>query len=216
MTFEEILAAGKDNKIDIYKAYDLLEKRKEQIAAIINKDLKRYNFYSKDYKELESEIFSCTELQEYLINSVKENNKDYEYLYKKELFELKRIESLDPTNNKMIDFHKQLLDKASEELNSNIMIANEEEIIKKITDLVRPGKFKDNKTEKEYNLIIKTSVKDFISEVKKRGIKDIDSKQWIYNNVLLPTSINNAYFEHISWDYVRREFSRNTNTQEHI
>lgn len=75
MTFEEIWQMGKDGKIDRFKAYDLLEKRSEELAKLDIDTLEKWNAKklggykdSEIFKQHEAERNDCTALQQSIID----------------------------------------------------------------------------------------------------------------------------------------------------
>lgn len=88
MTFEEIFKAGDEGKLDIFKAYDLLEGRKEEICKLVSSDQEKDNI-----KSLKAELDNCENLQSFIIQSefdnvvpVPESANEYFSMLKKYVF----------------------------------------------------------------------------------------------------------------------------------
>lgn len=86
MTFEEIWQAGKDGKIDRFKAYELLEERTEELAYLDMHALKTWKARemgeyksSEIYKQHEIERDDCVTLQQNIIDDTFDEfaGKDY-------------------------------------------------------------------------------------------------------------------------------------------
>ncbi len=122
MNYEEILAAGRNGQIDIYKANELLTQRKETIAATIMGDLRKYNRNSREYKELESEIHNCTELQEYLIKSLKGDKNIYteSFNHTTIIYQTK----IEQVSNSIPDYLKELINKGYIDSDGETVLAN--------------------------------------------------------------------------------------------
>lgn len=126
MTFEEILEKAKQNKIDVFEAYDLLKERLENIAE---KDLDTLNTWnskklgayknSESHKNNEAESFKCTELMNTIIKQCFDDFSKQKYCA-----------------NYLFDIARAIFSVvASENANEDVKIINEEKsIAKKVID----------------------------------------------------------------------------------
>lgn len=74
MTFDEIWKAGKQGKLDRFKAYDLLEARTEELSKTETENIKKWNGKeqgaykdSKQYKAIEQEKNYCADLEKHIV-----------------------------------------------------------------------------------------------------------------------------------------------------
>lgn len=125
MTFEEIWQAGKDGKIDRFKAYDLLEERTEELAkmdidAIKIWDSKKNGEYKDNeiYKKHETERNDCVALQQSIIDDTFDEFAGKNYATDK-LYDVTRA---------IFNFEKTM--------NDNTLTDNEKKIQKEITENV--------------------------------------------------------------------------------
>lgn len=86
MTFEEILENAKQNRIDVFEAYDLLKERQDNIAEKDLDNLKTWNSKklgaykdSEIYKSNEAESFKCAELMNTIIKQCFDDFSEQEY-----------------------------------------------------------------------------------------------------------------------------------------
>ncbi len=128
MTFNEILETGKQNKIDIFEIYTLLEQRQEEISKNDYENLKLWNskqngaYKDSDiYKRNEAESLKCQELKSFIkkqnfdIFTQKERSTAYLLEIEDIIFDI----SLAKKNND-VETEYCLKDKAAKILNSRI------------------------------------------------------------------------------------------------